>query len=106
MGLIYRFPFDTNSPNEYLIAFIFQYMMVLVAAFISLGVITISIGTSLMLVSIIKDLKADLRSLNENAKKGNRLQIFKQLFKFIELHSNAKQLSERKLKNINQIEVV
>lgn len=49
------------------------------------------IGVCWMLISVAKDIAIDLRSINTDT---NKFDLFIQFAEFIELHSNAMQLSQ------------
>lgn len=54
------------------------------------------LGSALMLMAFTEDIKQDLESLNESVKSGelNQLQFQKRFNAVIQLHSDAKELSE------------
>lgn len=57
---------------------------------------TVAVGPNFILISIAKDLTSNLKTLDKSvrAKNPNASEIQKEINNFIELHSNAKQLSE------------
>lgn len=90
----WRFPWDTNRPFGYIIAFSVQYVMNWATVISAMCNTSFYTGTFLMLNAITKDIKEDLNAINECATlNANRLKCLKLLSKFIKLHSSAKQLS-------------
>lgn len=76
-------------------SFPIQYMMVWSCSITGMCSIYFIGGTCLMLISMTKDLKRELQSINKMAiTKKNRSKIFKEVNKFIKLHSNVKQFSK------------
>lgn len=94
MFTIERFPFDTDNPTGYLIAFSIQYILVLNTILNVMCTLTFTVSFFGILNALVKDIKGDLQSIDASAKiKTKRLLIVKQFNELIDLHSNAKQLS-------------
>lgn len=68
-------------------------MIELISLFVA-STTSLGIGSYLLIDSTTKRNKDNLNSINDSAKAGmNRLNVFKQLTEFIQLHSNTKQLN-------------
>lgn len=95
-----RFPFDWPNPMGFLAAFILIYIFQLnVMVLITYG-ICLEIGMYMLITSLTKDIKNDLFVLNEMIKLDpNPMELFKQLYDFIQFHSTVK----RFLKNMHEI---
>lgn len=92
--LDFRFPFNTNNPIGFLIACGIQYVFIFNLAVATMGIMVIAITPNLILTSIAEDMKSNLDTLNRSAKsKQNADEFIQQFIKFIQFHSNAKQLS-------------
>lgn len=89
-----RFPFDTKNPIGFTIASAIEYFMCVNLTFFVMCIMVVAIGPSLALISITKDMKCCLKSLDNCARtKENHIKIIRQFNEFIQFHSNAKQLS-------------
>lgn len=76
-------------------AVILQYVMGTYTFMFLASLAGFGFGGFLFLITAIRDIKSNLKSMNVNAKiKTNRSNIFKQLFDFIQTHSTLKQLSK------------
>lgn len=90
-----RFPFDTKNLTGFLIAVVIEYIFLLNLNFLMTSFMSIAIGPNLILISITQDLKCSLKTLNRNARVNkNETEITQQFNQIIQLHSNAKQLSQ------------
>lgn len=89
-----RFPFDWKNPIGYYIAVSLQYFgakmaLSYVGCFLSFGVASFAFS-----IAVCRDLKYELNLIDGNVKIGKRrCQIFSKFMKFIDLHTNMKQLS-------------
>lgn len=80
----------------YLIAFVLEYTMVSYVFHFIACIISLAIGSFVMLMGLINDLNDNLEMINENVKSNaTHLQIACQLYSFVQFHSEAKQLSLR-----------
>lgn len=94
-----RFPFNSTSPIGYSVAII---LLCLMTGYVNYGcanLFAIPMAAFIFAVSVIKDIKNILNSINEIAENSNvnaqenYLQAAKQFNIFIETHSTLKQLS-------------
>lgn len=93
--MIWRLPFDFKTPMKYLVAIVIQSATVYNTAVMSICPVTFSIGTSFMFISLTKDIRRDLCSINESLKmQFNRSIITRQFVDFIRFHSDLIQLSD------------
>lgn len=91
---IWRFPFNTKSVYGYLVACFLEFIMVYYLSLFATCVTCFAIGTCLMLISLTKDVKCVMKTLNSNGcTKAKHWKMFSQFIDLIELHSNAKRLS-------------
>lgn len=75
----------------------FQYIMTWVFCYFYVCVMSFTIGSSLTLIAVTKDLIAIIKSINKVMHdEKNQLQTNEQLNDFIKLHSSVKQLSKYK----------
>lgn len=89
---MYRFPFEVKNPCGYTIAVTLEYIFTINVLFIVLCLLSFAFGTCLTLISLAKDIKYEMHSLNENASaKDGQLKIVKQFSELIDIHSDAKQ---------------
>lgn len=92
-----RFPFDYRNPIGYLFAFFLQYIALLNLFFYVCCMACIGIGFFMFIISITKDIKNNLRSINEHLKKSmsehEKSEISTQFLDTIQFHAVAKQLS-------------
>lgn len=86
----------------YLIASLFEYISALNATFFGASVSTFVIGGSMVINSVINDLKNIIKSLRYAKAKRSSRKCSAKLSEFINLHSSAKQLS-RTIANIRSI---
>lgn len=78
-----RFPFDTKNPIGYLIAVTFEYMQITYEFFLLANLLSLAIGSFSYAMSINKDIKCVLFSMNAYAtNKENQFQTT--LIKFAE----------------------
>lgn len=87
-----RFPFDTNNPTGYILAFMLQYIMAFYLIFSTATMINLGIGTYLLATSLSNDLLADLHHFIECKlfSEGNKIQALKQIANFCRMHSTSK----------------
>lgn len=86
------YPFDWKNPMGYLVVVIMQYIVTLIILCGVMRLLIFQIETFLMVISMTKDIKYSLHSINKKAK-ANRTGIVKKFTDIIQFHSNAKQLS-------------
>lgn len=86
--LFQRLPFDWKNPIGYLAAFSMEYLTTILILSVILCQTNFTVGTSLMLIALAKDIANDLHSIN--AFKANQLKLTNALRDSIELQSNAK----------------
>lgn len=93
--MIQRVPYDWKNPIGYFVTTIYQYISLQrFLGFFGLGAI-LGLASLLFEFVIIRGMKSDLKSFNNNAIAGeqNKLQAVNGLNEFIKLHSIVKQLS-------------
>lgn len=91
----FRFPFDTKYPFGYLIGIFIQYILVMYASFIMACSASIGIGSYLLVILAVKDMKHILRAINKQTKiKSEQSKISELFTEFIGLHSVMKQFSK------------
>lgn len=92
-----RFPFDTKNPIGFLVACSFQYTHLGYECFFISNLVTLGLGSFILALTAIKDLKGILRSMNDqctnNRSKRKRLEAYKHLREFVQMHSALKELS-------------
>lgn len=95
--LFHRFPFNYRNPIGYLFAFALQYIALMNLFFYVCCMACIGIGFFMFIISIAKDIKNNLKSINEQLTKSMAedkiSEISKQFSKTIQFHADAKQLS-------------
>lgn len=91
-----RFPFDWQNPTGYAMAVLIQITFLFIVMLNAKCLSTFIIGTCLMLISLTKDIKYELYTVDRHRKKvkRNRWQIERQFFELIPFSSNVRQLSE------------
>lgn len=90
-----RFPFDWKNPVGFLIAISIQYTMFKYGSRICTCFFALSIGSQLYAIALSKAIKGSLLSINQNNQaKSDEPILLEQINEFIELHSNAQQLSK------------
>lgn len=93
--MIQRFPFDWKNPGGYLVAFSAEVILISCAAIAGALATNFGIGINLILISMAKDVEADMLSINQAIKnRPNRSQMVKQFKDFVRFCSDSKQLSE------------
>lgn len=89
-----RFLFDWKSPLGYFATVVLQCIAMAYAFTYLASMIIFAVGAALFFIGVTEDIQAMLKSINDDAKDNtNRLHIAKQLFRFVQLHSDSKQLS-------------
>lgn len=89
-----RFLFDWKNPIGYIFAFIQEYILVMCAAMSGLCTASFGAGTCFMLIAMAKDIKTDIRFINEISETHeHRCELINQFNKIIQFHSEATQLS-------------
>lgn len=99
-----RFLFSWKSPLGYFTTVFLQYILVAYGFTFLASMVIFTVGVALFLIAVTKDIQAILKSINDAAKNDkNRLHIAKLLIRFVQLHSDTKQLSEfcKQLYSIN-----
>lgn len=95
--LIRRFPFDTKNPVGYFVACSLQYMHLGYEFFLLSNLTILGIGSFIMALTIIKDLKRILRAINAECSKKRskikRLEALRHIREYVQMHSAVKQLS-------------
>lgn len=86
------YPFDWRNPIGYLIVVIIQYFVILIILYGVMCLLIFQIETLSMVISMTKDIKHSLYSINKMAK-ASRISIEQPFADIIKFHSNAKQLS-------------
>lgn len=89
---ILRFPFNWKNPIGYLAAFSVQYFGLLIVAGIGVYFLVFLSGSCWLMISMAHDLKYDLNAIAGVAK--SRSKMNNEFSKFVEFHSDIKQLSE------------
>lgn len=84
-----------KKPFGYIIAFAVQYTAMWYVHCNIACMISLAFGSFLVSMSVIKNIKNNIYSINKNVKsKENRLQTFKKISNFIDFHATLKQLSK------------
>lgn len=84
-----------RNPIGFSVAVILELLIVVNVQFLATCVVIVAIGTSLTIISITEDMKRSLHALNKCAKKKKiHFKMTQKINEFIELHANAKQLSD------------
>lgn len=92
--IVSRIPFDWKTPFGYVIAVAIQFFIVVKTLQCDGCLLSIALAGFTWAMSIGRDLKRILSSINENLMNQQpRYQIQKQLIEFIDLHSRLKELS-------------
>lgn len=91
MTFFQRFPFNYKNPLGYIFAFLVTYAIIFYMIFFGVARISFMLKTFWNFVSLAKDLKTDLVSIESSTE--NRPTTMKQFNKFIQFHTNVKQLS-------------
>lgn len=87
-------PFEWNNPVGYLFAFSFQCIAELVLLTSATFDIIFAVEAFTMLISLAKDLSAELNSMKKiNKRVSARIVLAKKFNEIVQFHSNAKQLS-------------
>ena len=90
-----RFPFDSTNPICFGFAFSLEYIMMLYIVQMSACIISMGFGAYTFIIALTEDIKIGISTINYAAKtQADRLEIVEQISNFIEIHLNAKQLSE------------
>lgn len=96
-SILCRFPFEVQNPIGYSIAVCLEYLFTLNLELLTMSIMVIAIGPCLILISMTKDLKYNLHILDISARlKEDPVKIVRDFSEFIQLHSDAKQLSQQK----------
>lgn len=91
----WSFLFDWKNPTGYLIAFLVQYISVFCIANAATCYTAVISGSCWIFISMAKDIKQNLNAINEIGKFNKDRSVFlDRLSQLIELHSQAKRLSE------------
>lgn len=93
-----RYPFDWKNPFGFLICAALQYRMILHSLRLLACVLSLALGAFLFAISMVKELKSELITINEMAKrKKTRPGVAKKLYNFLEVHTDLKRLSKSRL---------
>lgn len=102
--MLYRFPFNTEKTFGYIIAIFSQTVGVFVTATLDFSFVIFPVVHCMYIIALCCDLKNELRKLNDYIKTENNetkefpinvnIGIKKKLSKIIQLHCDARQLSE------------
>lgn len=91
-----RLPFDWKNPSGYYIGLALQFGGMYAVMFYGLIIWTSSVGSSYWLAAFVEDAKNELRHCNDiNKNGGSQEEVMERLNTFIQLHSDAKQLSTK-----------
>lgn len=90
------FPFDTNNPIGYVVACSLECLLLWCSMHFTLAMISFAFGSFLSALTMIKDIKRSLHSINKRAKSKqcDQLKVTKELADTMDLWSKTKQLSE------------
>lgn len=89
------FPFDSKTPNGYLVAIIWQYVGTLILLRFLACLVPLALSFFIIAYTGTQDWKYDLHKLKKAAKnKQSHAEIFNQLTEFIRSHARVKQLSQ------------
>lgn len=94
MSFSLRFPFDTKSPVGYVIAIILQYIYARYSCIFAGCILSFAIGAFLFALTMIKDIKCCLESVNGSIKIKDYQLILIRFINFLKYFSDAKLLSE------------
>lgn len=86
-----RLPFDWKTPGGYPFAFALQCISNIYITCMGLCQTIFMIGSFWLFISLVKDVQSDLAKVNGNEK--NRFDVKTRLIVFIQLQTEAKQLS-------------
>lgn len=87
-------PFEWDNPIGYIFAVILQCILLTYVFFTMMILISIGVASYLYELSLTKDIKIILRTIDEMSKvRKNRPNLYIQFNEFVEVHSAAKQLS-------------
>lgn len=91
----HRFPFDRRTfPKGYLLSFSFEMAFGFYNCIEAALIIQFLLGSALILIAFIKDIKQDLKSMNESLKNGmDPVQFQKRFNAVVQLHSDTRELS-------------
>ena len=88
------FPFDSKNLIGYLIAVALEYLSDLHICFFVASIFSLAVGGFIFTFSMTEDIKNNLNSINQNIETdGTRSEFYKKFSRFVQLHSNAQQLS-------------
>lgn len=91
--IIRRFPFDWRNPVGFAVAMLMQYIMFMYGARIGCCVFCLAIRSYLYGIALSRVIKGNLFAINRSTQaEAEQSQTFKQLVKFLDLHSSAQQL--------------
>lgn len=89
-----RLPFDWKNPSGYFMAICLEGIVGLPVLHYFAFCVSFGLCGYLFSIAFVKDLKSDMRSLNEAAKiKKSEVDCFKHLKEFVHLHADGVQLS-------------
>lgn len=92
--MLFRFPFNTQITIGYIIAVVFQFITVTFAFLFAACMATTAFSALIFLIALVKDLKANLKLINKMGKHRNRhSKIYESIIRFIDLHSDVRELS-------------
>lgn len=91
------FPFATDNPVAYIIAFISECLAILCMGYVVVVLTSLAFGSFLLSLTLIDDMKGTLNSINKStkSKQNGSLDIRKELAHFMDFMSNGKQLSDK-----------
>lgn len=91
---LFRFPFDHKNPFGFSLAAIITYLLAVFAINFLANIVSIAIGTNLLLISITKDIKSILKKIHHDGDTPmNHLEIINQIVQYVQLHTDVKELS-------------
>lgn len=92
--ILYRLPFDSKTPIGYLISIIFQSIVAAYHFYFDATIAYFGIGAYLFLLSLTKDIKANLNSTNKKSKiQRPHLRNVNQMCAIVKIYSSTRQLS-------------
>lgn len=94
----HRFPFNWKNPCGYVVAFTFQYIVVMYCYYLIACSVSFGTGSFLLVTSMVIDIQNNLNSINKRVKKSKKaVETIKQFNCTIHFHSTVKQLGSYKL---------
>lgn len=90
-----RLPFDWRNPVGFVLATFIQLVVMFLAGQYLNAILSLAFGFVMFQIAVAKNMMVELRSINKRIKeKKSESDILKRLGRVINLHTDAKQLSE------------